>query len=158
MFLIDENMTSKETKKEMDEILKPIKLFCKRWNVQLQYEDDTVVMDAVAEKINELISLLEQQDDEQLQVRIDNFHRLELELDLFLKSLNHLKKVEIALIYYVLLVDKTQAELTEDEQMWIGFDVENVSASKINILYQEACLNLLELMKYNQIKQTVYKP
>ena len=150
MFLIDENMTAKEIKKEVDGILKPIKLFCKRWNVQGQYKANAVVMDAVIEKLHELIALLKQQDDEQL---LAKFHRLELDLDLFLKSLNHLKEVEIALIYYVLLADKTQAELIQDEQMWIEFDVENISSTKVNILYQEACLNLLELMKYNQMKQ-----
>jgi len=152
MFLIDEDMTAKEIKKEVDEALKSIKLFCKRWDLQAQYEDNAVVMDAVIEKINELITLLEQQDDDQLQVNIDKFHRLALEIDLFLKSLNHLKEVEIALIYYVLLVDKSQAELIEDVEMWGRLGIESVSSTKISGLYQEACLNLLELIKYNQIK------
>ena len=155
MFLIDKSMTAKEIKKEVDEVLKSIKLFCKRWNVKIQYEDNALVVDKLTEKIDELITLLKQQDEEQLRVKIDNFLKLKLELDLFLKSLNQLREVEIALIYYVLLADKTQAELAKDKQIWIGLDVENVSASKINILYQEACLNLLELIKYNQIKQMI---
>jgi len=153
VFLIDENMTAKEIKKEIDDILKPIKLFCKRWNVQIHTEGKNIMIDEVTAKIRELMMMLRQQGDEKLQVRIDNFHRLELALDLFSRSLNHLNELEIELIYHVLLSDRTQAELSEDEQLWLKFGIANISTTKVNTLYQEACLNLLELIKYNQIKQ-----
>lgn len=151
MFLIDEGMTIREIKKEIDEILKPIKVFCKRWDVQFHYEADAIVMKPVIEKIDELIILLNQQEDEQLKARVGKFDKLKKDLDLLAKSIGQLKDLEVALIYNVLLADRMQAELVEDKWMWEEFQIKNISTPKVCYLYQEACSSLLEMIRYNQI-------
>ena len=56
MFLIDENMTAREKKRRINETLDPIKLFCKNFGVQVQYENGISVVE-VTEKIDELSEL-----------------------------------------------------------------------------------------------------
>ena len=158
MFLINENMTANEIKKEIDEILKPIKLFCKRWRVQFQYADNVILAEPVIERIDELIELLKQHDDDDdLKARAEKFSKLKQDLDVLAISLGQLSSLEIELIYKVLFANTMQAELVGDTQMWAKFNVENVSPPKINALYQEACSSLLEMIKYNRIRNGSYR-
>ena len=156
MFLIiDENMSTKEMKKEMDAILKPIILFCKKWDTQIQYENEAIVVAEVTERIHELMALLKQHDDEILQIRIEKLQQFELNLDLFVRSVNRLKEVETVLVYY-LLENQTQTELAENEDILEMLKVDRISQATINGIYKGACLNLIELVKYNQLKSGAY--
>lgn len=149
-------MTSKEIKKELDEMLKPIKSFCKRWDVNFEYGTDTLGINYIIDKVDELINLLNNQDNEQLKLRIYNFVKLKQDLDLLATSMNHLSALEATLVYQVLLIDKSQIELAGDKVFWTRFNIEYISAPKINVLFRDACFNLLEMIKYNQIKNLSY--
>ena len=151
MFFIDEAMTPQEIKKEITKLLKPIKVISKRFNVQVQYENKLVNADEMKSQIHELMLLLKQHKDEKQQIHIDKLHNLNINLDLFLKSVNALEEVERALIYYLLLADKTQTELTEHEEMYDLLEAEYPSQSKISRLFQKACFNLFELINYNKV-------
>ena len=65
VFLIDENIA----RKEINEVLKPIKSFCKQWGMQIQYDGELVTTEIV-ERINRLIELLKLQDGEATQIKI----------------------------------------------------------------------------------------
>ena len=157
MFLVDKDMPIKEIKKEIDEILKPIKSFCDFWGVQFQYDNDVIKTNHIAEKISDDINLVKQREIKSMQESLDILGELDYKLNLFTTSAEHLKPIEQFLVYHILIADKTQVELTEDEEMWNRFQVYNISPAKINHIFQAACLKLLELIKYYQIKNMPVK-
>lgn len=73
-------------------------------------------------------------------------------MNLLTTSIEPLKPLERYLIFNILLINKIQLELTEDAQLSNQFGITNISPAKINHLFQATCLKLLELLKFNQIK------
>lgn len=157
MFLVDEKLTVKEVKKELNEIVEPLKLFNKRWSSKFEYEDDAINSDQVAKQINEIIEILECHENEKLRLRVGKLEDLLSKLNILSTSVELLNPIETFLIFHVLLTDKTQLELSQDKQIWDNIQVDNISPAKINLLYQGACLRLLELIKFNQLKTAPIK-
>lgn len=152
MFFVNKNITIKEIKQEIDEVLKPIKTLCDFWNVPIEYDGDAIKTNVITEKVNINIERIKQMDDESLQESFDNFTDIKNKLILFTESAKNLKPLDRFLIYHVFIEDNTQVELSEDGQLWEKFQIYNVSPAKVNHLFQDACLKLLELIRYNQIK------
>ena len=152
MLLVDENIPIKEVRKAIAEIINPIKDFSDRWGIPFQYVDDVIKTDEMEEHIDEIVEYIKYLDDHQKELALKRVDNLRNRLALFKMSTKRLKPLEQFLIYNVLLVNKTQIELTEDSRLWEQYEVTNVSPAKINHLLQAACLKLLELLRYNQLK------
>jgi len=154
MILVDENMSVKEVRKGINEIIRPIKVFIDLWDVHFEYVDDVIKAVKIEDWINNIVEYVYNYttDDTERESAIVRANDLKCRLDLLAMSIERLKPLEKFLVYNVLLSDKTQIELTKDERLWKQYGVANISPAKINHLVQAVSLKLLEIMKYNQIK------
>ena len=158
MFFIVEKMTAKEMKKEISERITPIKSFCEKMNITIRYEDNDLIADEVASQIQEIIEIFQLQEDETSRLRIKKFQQFQVNFELFLKSINQLSDLDKVLLYHGLFMNATQMELTEKAEILELLNVPCISQAKINRLYQDACLQLLDWIKYNEAKAIKYKP
>ena len=143
------DLSWREIKEEIYEILQPIESLSKKLRVEIEYQDGFFNIEKLMNKMLFFLEKIETCKEKDLStIDIEMLKSAKPQIELFVDSVNDLEDEERKVLYYLLIKKESEYDVASNRMLY------PCSESKLNRLKKSVFLKLLENIEYNKLMQT----